>query len=59
MDEIQEKNNNFIKSNNQMYEPYTKINEISIIKIISKNKQDYKNFIIKFFIFFSLSNHQR
>jgi len=46
MDEIQEKNNNFINSNNQMYEPYTKINEISNIKIISKNKQDSKNFII-------------
>ena len=46
MDEIKEKNNNFIKSNNQVYEPYTKINEISNIKIISKNKQDSKNFII-------------
>ena len=46
VDEISEKNNDFNKPNNQMYERYTKINEISNIKILSKSKQDSKNFII-------------
>ena len=38
------KNKNEI--NSQVYERYTKINEISNIKILSKSKQDSKNFII-------------
>lgn len=45
-DEIAEKNNNFNNLNSKVYEQYTKINEISNIKIISKKKHDSNNFVI-------------